>query len=121
MAFSDGLARVWSRAGGICPPPLNVIYSETQTVLLLKSITLTRWADFFKLLSISDSMARMFIGHYAVGLAAKKFAPRTSLGVLIAPPILLDLLWPTFLLLGWQHVSIAPNTHPSLQLPSPSY
>src|SRR5216683_5434137 len=61
-------------------------------------------------------MARMFIGHYAVGLAAKKFAPSTSLGVLIAAPILLDLLWPIFLLLGWEHVSVEPNTNPFLRL-----
>jgi hypothetical protein len=66
-------------------------------------------------------MARMFIGHYAVGLAAKKFAPRTSLGVLIAAPILLDLLWPIFLLLGWEHVSIEPNSNPFLRLAFDSY
>src|SRR5581483_6956620 len=42
----------------------------------------------------------MFVGHYAIGLAAKKFAPRTSLGLLIAAPILLDLIWPIFDLLG---------------------
>ena len=66
-------------------------------------------------------MARMFIGHYAVGLAAKKFAPRTSLGVLIAAPILLDLLWPIFLLLGWEHVSIEPNRNPFLRLAFDSY
>ena len=46
----------------------------------------------------------MFIGHYAVGLASKKLAPRASLGALIAAPILLDLLWPIFLLLGWEQV-----------------
>src|SRR5260221_12845064 len=66
-------------------------------------------------------MARMFIGHYAVGLAAKKFAPRTSLGVLIAAPILLDLLWPIFLLLHWEHVSIQPNRNPFLRLAFDSY
>ncbi len=63
----------------------------------------------------------MFIGHYAVGLAAKKFAPSTSLGVLIAAPILLDLLWPIFLLLGWEHVSIEPNRNPFLRLAFGSY
>lgn len=51
----------------------------------------------------------MFIGHFAVGLASKKAAPRASLGVLIAAPILLDLLWPIFLLLGWEQVRIAPG------------
>ncbi len=63
----------------------------------------------------------MFIGHYAVGLAAKKFAPRSSLGALIAAPILLDLIWPIFLLLGWEHVSIAPNRNPFLRLQFDSY
>jgi hypothetical protein len=63
----------------------------------------------------------MFIGHYAVGLAAKKFAPGASLGALIAAPILLDLLWPIFLLLGWEHVSIVPNNNPFLRLQFDSY
>ena len=63
----------------------------------------------------------MFVGHYAVGLAAKKFAPRTSLGALMAAPILLDLLWPIFLLLGWEQVSIGPNTNPFLRLQFDSY
>lgn len=63
----------------------------------------------------------MFIGHYAVGLAAKKAAPRASLGVLIAAPILLDLLWPIFLLLGWESVSINTNSNPFLRLQFDSY
>jgi membrane-bound metal-dependent hydrolase YbcI (DUF457 family) len=48
----------------------------------------------------------MFIGHFAVGLASKRLAPRASLGVLMAAPNLLDLLWPIFLLLGWEQVRI---------------
>ncbi len=64
---------------------------------------------------------RMFIGHYAVGLASKKLAPRASLGVLIAAPILLDLLWPIFLLLGWEHVSVEPNPNPFLRLAFDAY
>ena len=63
----------------------------------------------------------MFIGHYAVGLASKKFAPRASMGALIAAPILLDLLWPIFLLVGWEHVSIVPNNNPFLRLQFDSY
>ena len=51
----------------------------------------------------------MFIGHIAVGFASKKFAPRTSLAALIAAPIFLDLLWPFFLLFGWEHVRIVPG------------
>src|SRR5712691_11150935 len=48
----------------------------------------------------------MFIGHEAIGFASKRLAPRTSLGWLIAAPLLLDLLWPIFLLLGIEHVRI---------------
>jgi len=51
----------------------------------------------------------MFIGHFAVGFAAKRFAPRASLGLLIAAPLFLDMLWPIFLLLGWEHARIAPG------------
>ncbi|HET6465408.1 MAG TPA: hypothetical protein VFH55_07355 [Nitrospiria bacterium] len=51
----------------------------------------------------------MFIGHFAVGFAAKKVAPRASLGVLMAAPIFLDLLWPVFLILGLEQVRIDPG------------
>ncbi len=63
----------------------------------------------------------MFVGHYAVGLATKQLAPRTSLGALIAAPILVDLLWPIFLLIGWEQVSIEPNPNPFLRLQFDSY
>lgn len=51
----------------------------------------------------------MFIGHFAVGFASKRFAPQASLGVLMAAPMLLDLLWPIFLLTGLERVRIAPG------------
>jgi hypothetical protein len=51
----------------------------------------------------------MFIGHVAVGLASKRFAPAASLGVLVAAPWALDLLWPFFLLAGWEKVRIDPG------------
>ncbi len=51
----------------------------------------------------------MFIGHFAVGLAAKRVAPGTSLGLLIAAPVALDLLWPIFVLAGWEQVRIDPG------------
>ena len=63
----------------------------------------------------------MFLGHYAVGLASKQFAPRASMGALIAAPILLDLLWPLFLLFGLERVSIVPNGNPFLRLEFDSY
>ena len=51
----------------------------------------------------------MFLGHFAVGFAAKRVAPRISLGWLVAAPLLLDLLWPVFVLLGWERVSVVPG------------
>jgi hypothetical protein len=51
----------------------------------------------------------MFIGHFGIGLAAKKLAPRTSLGTLFFAAQFLDLIWPIFLLLGLEHVCIAPG------------
>lgn len=51
----------------------------------------------------------MFLGHLAVGFAAKRVAPNTSLGLLVAAPLFLDLLWPPFLALGWERVSIEPG------------
>ena len=51
----------------------------------------------------------MFLGHFAVGFASKKFAPKTNMAALIAAPIFLDMLWPFFLLLGWEHVRIDPG------------
>jgi len=51
----------------------------------------------------------MFIGHYAAGFAAKKFAPQASLGPLLAAPLLADMLWPVFVLLGIERVRIVPG------------
>jgi hypothetical protein len=51
----------------------------------------------------------MFIGHYGVAFAARRASPRTSLGVLVLAAQWVDLLWPIFLLLGWERVRIAPG------------
>ena len=51
----------------------------------------------------------MFIGHFAVGFAAKRFAPRTPMAVLFIAPLFLDLLWSVFLLPGWERVRIDPG------------
>lgn len=58
----------------------------------------------------------MFVGHFAVGFAAKRAAPKTSLGWLLGAPLLPDLLWPIFLLLGWEQVRIVPSPNPFLRL-----
>ncbi len=63
----------------------------------------------------------MFIGHYAVGFAAKKTAPKLSLGVLLAAPQLLDMLWPVFLLAGIERVRIDPGNMPFTPLAFDSY
>jgi len=51
----------------------------------------------------------VFIGHFAVGFAAKRTAPRASLGTYVAATIFLDMLWPVFILLGIEKVRIVPG------------
>jgi len=51
----------------------------------------------------------MFLGHFGVAMAAKKAAPKASLGTLVLAAQFADLLWPVFLLLGWERVRIAPG------------
>lgn len=51
----------------------------------------------------------MFIGHFAVGFAAKKYAPRAPLALLMAGVAWADILWTAFLLLGREHARIAPG------------
>ncbi len=53
--------------------------------------------------------SRVQFKHFAVGFASKRLAPQTSLGTLIAAAVLLDLLWPVFVLLGWEQVRIEPG------------
>lgn len=51
----------------------------------------------------------MFVGHFAVGLMAKRAAPRVSLPVLFAAVSFLDILWPLFIVLGVEHARIVPG------------
>ena len=51
----------------------------------------------------------MFVGHFALALAAKRATPRVRLGTLVMAAQWLDLLWPIFLLLGWEQVKPAPG------------
>lgn len=63
----------------------------------------------------------MFIGHFAVAFAAKRAASKTSLGTTFVAAQLADLLWPLFLLLGWEEVRITSSTNPFLTLDFTSY
>ena len=51
----------------------------------------------------------MFLGHFGLALAAKKVAPRPSLGTLVLAAQLADGVWPILLLLGWERVAIEPG------------
>ena len=51
----------------------------------------------------------MFLGHYGAAFAAKRVAPRTSLGALSFAAQFLDELWPILLLLGVEQVEIVPS------------
>src|SRR5690349_20019756 len=51
----------------------------------------------------------MFSGHIGLALAAKKAAPKTSLGTLLLATQFADFIWPIFLILGIERVRIAPG------------
>ena len=51
----------------------------------------------------------MFIGHYAIGLIAKKETEKVSLATLFIAVLFLDLLWPIFLLLDIEKVVLHPE------------
>ncbi len=51
----------------------------------------------------------MFIGHFALGFAAKSVAPQVSLGTLFLAAQFIDLLWPTLLFMGLERVRIEPG------------
>jgi hypothetical protein len=51
----------------------------------------------------------MFVGHLAVALAAKRAAPRVSLGWLMAGVTGLDLVWPVLVIAGIEKVRIVPG------------
>ena len=51
----------------------------------------------------------MLLGHFAVAFAAKKVAPRVSLGTLFMAAQLADLVWPMFFLAGIEDFEIRPG------------
>lgn len=77
----------------------------------LREITLTRiklWQD--RRHSKNDPPEDpLFIGHFALGFAARRALPRVSLGTAFFAAQFVDLLWPTLLLLGVETVRIAPG------------
>jgi hypothetical protein len=63
----------------------------------------------------------MFLGHFGLAFAAKKAAPKTSLGTLVFAAQFADLLWPVLLLLGIEHVRIVPGLLPASPFDFTSY
>ena len=51
----------------------------------------------------------MFLGHFATAYAAKRLAPRASLGTLFAAAQLPDLVWPWLVLAGVETATVAPG------------
>jgi hypothetical protein len=51
----------------------------------------------------------MFVGHFGVGLGLKRIVPSVSLGTLFLAAQFIDLLWPSLLLVGLEHVEIVPG------------
>ena len=51
----------------------------------------------------------MFIGHFAVGLAAKRVTPRVPLVILFAAAQFADVLWPFLLAVGLEQVRVDPG------------
>ncbi len=58
----------------------------------------------------------MFIGHFALGFAAKRVAPRTSLGTLFAAAEFADILFAILVLFGWESVGFVGGTDPFLTI-----
>lgn len=51
----------------------------------------------------------MFLGHYALAFGAKRLAPAVSLGTLFMAGQFADLIWPTLVVLGLEHVEVDPG------------
>ena len=51
----------------------------------------------------------MFVGHFAIAVGAKKYAPQVSRGMLFLACQLADLIWPSLVLLGIETFEIDPG------------
>src|SRR5262245_65399865 len=58
----------------------------------------------------------VFVGHFAVAFAGKRFAPHVSLALLIFAAALSDVLWILFFPLGIERVEIQPGLMPANSL-----
>lgn len=63
----------------------------------------------------------MFLGHYGVAFAARRAAPRTSLGSTVFAAQFLDELWPILLLAGVEQVRVVPGLMAASALDFVSY
>jgi len=54
-------------------------------------------------------MKPMFLGHFALAMAAKRATPRLSLGSLFVAAQFADLLWPILVLAGVEQVEVRPG------------
>jgi len=63
----------------------------------------------------------MFIGHFALGFGAKKFAPQVSLGILFLACQLADIIWPNLVLFGIETLEIQPGATVMTPLDFSSY
>ena len=63
----------------------------------------------------------MFLGHFGLAFAAKKAAPKTSLGTMVFAAQFADLLWPILLLFGIEQVRIVPGLLPASPFDFTSY
>jgi hypothetical protein len=63
----------------------------------------------------------VFLGHFGVAFAAKKAAPKTSLGALVFTAQFADILWPILLLAGIERVRIVPGLLPASPFDFTSY
>lgn len=63
----------------------------------------------------------MFLGHFGVAFAARRAAPRTSLGATIFAAQFLDELWPILLLAGVEQVRVVPGLMAASPLDFVSY
>jgi len=59
----------------------------------------------------------MLVGHFAIGLTAKRVEPKISLGTLVLAAMLADFLWCVFMLAGIEHVQFKPGEQQTISWP----